>query len=105
MLFRSIAIWSTGCAGNWGSRACRSASISVIRAIPMTIEAEAVTVDARGMRCPWPALRLARAMRSAARVRLIADDHQAGREIAGLAERRRVGEGKGGSVGGGSGGR
>ena len=54
----------------------------------MTGEAEAVTVDARGMRCPWPALRLARAMRSAARVRLIADDPQAAREIAALAAER-----------------
>ena len=46
----------------------------------MTIE-----VDARGMRCPWPALRLARAMREAADVLLIADDPQAGREVAALA--------------------
>lgn len=42
-------------------------------------------VDARGMRCPWPALRLARAMRDAPDVYLIADDPQAGREIAALA--------------------
>ena len=45
----------------------------------------ALVVDARGMRCPWPALRLARAMREAAHVVLIADDPQAGREIAALA--------------------
>ena len=31
-------------------------------------------VDARGMRCPWPALRLARAMRGGRPARLIADD-------------------------------
>jgi tRNA 2-thiouridine synthesizing protein A len=37
------------------------------------------------MRCPWPALRLARAMREAADVLLIADDPQAGREVAALA--------------------
>lgn len=43
-------------------------------------------VDARGMRCPWPALRLARAMRDAADVLLIADDPQAGREVAALAD-------------------
>lgn len=43
-------------------------------------------VDARGMRCPWPALRLARAMREADDVLLIADDPQAGREIAALAD-------------------
>ena len=44
-----------------------------------------LTVDARGMRCPWPALRLARAMRDAADVLLIADDPQAAREVAALA--------------------
>lgn len=46
---------------------------------------EATVVDARGMRCPWPALRLARAMRGAAEVRLIADDPQAARELSALA--------------------
>lgn len=44
-----------------------------------------LVVDARGMRCPWPALRLARAMRDAPDVLLIADDPQAGREVAALA--------------------
>ena len=48
-------------------------------------EAGALVVDARGMRCPWPALRLARAMRDAADVLLIADDPQAAREVAALA--------------------
>ncbi len=48
-------------------------------------DAKAVVVDARGMRCPWPALRLARAMRDATDVLLIADDPQAGREVAALA--------------------
>ena len=51
----------------------------------MTSDAAAVVVDARGMRCPWPALRLARAMRGAADVVLLADDPQAGREVAALA--------------------
>lgn len=55
----------------------------------MTIEASpetgALVVDARGMRCPWPALRLARAMREAVDVLLIADDPQAAREVAALA--------------------
>lgn len=50
--------------------------------------AGAVVVDARGMRCPWPALRLARAMRGADRALLIADDPQAEREVAALAEER-----------------
>lgn len=45
----------------------------------------ALVVDARGMRCPWPALRLARAMRDSAHVLLIADDPQAAREVAALA--------------------
>jgi tRNA 2-thiouridine synthesizing protein A len=44
-----------------------------------------VTIDARGMRCPWPALRLARAMREADAVTLLADDPIAPREIAALA--------------------
>ena len=52
----------------------------------MTSEVAAVVVDARGMRCPWPALRLARAMRDAREVVLIADDPQAGREVAALAD-------------------
>ncbi len=42
-------------------------------------------VDARGMRCPWPVLRLARAMRSADAVTILADDPAAPREIAALA--------------------
>ena len=45
----------------------------------------ALVVDARGMRCPWPALRLARAMRDASQVLLLADDPQARREVAALA--------------------
>jgi tRNA 2-thiouridine synthesizing protein A len=48
-------------------------------------ESGAVVVDARGMKCPWPALRLARAMRTDRQVILLADDPQAEREIAALA--------------------
>jgi tRNA 2-thiouridine synthesizing protein A len=44
-----------------------------------------VTVDARGMRCPWPALRLARAMRTARHVLLISDDPRAEGEAAAVA--------------------
>lgn len=51
----------------------------------MTIEAPGIVVDARGMRCPWPALRLARAMRAGRDVLLLADDPQAEREVAALA--------------------
>ena len=48
-------------------------------------ELAAVMVDARGMKCPWPVLRLARAMRTDRAVVLLADDPQAEREIAALA--------------------
>lgn len=46
-------------------------------------------VDARGMRCPWPVLRLARAMREAGpdgRVVLLADDPKAEGEVRALAD-------------------
>ncbi|MET0374761.1 MAG: sulfurtransferase TusA family protein [Rhizorhabdus sp.] len=43
-------------------------------------------VDARGMRCPWPVLRLARAMREGGGpVMILADDPIAPGEIAALA--------------------
>jgi len=42
-------------------------------------------VDARGMRCPWPALRLAKAMTEADEAVLLADDPNAPSEIAALA--------------------
>ena len=48
--------------------------------------AAVVTVDARGMRCPWPALRLARAMRGADAVLLLSDDPRAEAEAAALAK-------------------
>ena len=51
----------------------------------MMNEPTAAVVDARGMRCPWPALRLARAMRSERHVVLLSDDPQAAREVAALA--------------------
>ena len=44
-----------------------------------------VVVDARGLRCPWPALRLARAMRGADDVTLLADDPAAPGEVSALA--------------------
>jgi tRNA 2-thiouridine synthesizing protein A len=47
--------------------------------------ADGVTVDARGMRCPWPALRLARAMRGATAAELLSDDPRAEGEAAALA--------------------
>ena len=45
-----------------------------------------VRIDARGMRCPWPAMRLARALREGAdRVTVMADDPAAPAEIAAVA--------------------
>ena len=44
-----------------------------------------ITVDARGMRCPWPALRLVKAMVDADEALLLADDPIAPAEIAALA--------------------
>ncbi len=44
-----------------------------------------VTVDARGMRCPWPALRLAKTMRAHSEALLLADDPKAESEAAALA--------------------
>lgn len=49
---------------------------------------DAVDVDARGLKCPWPALRLARAMREADRILIVADDPIAPAELAALAEER-----------------
>ncbi|WP_157215812.1 sulfurtransferase TusA family protein [Flavisphingomonas formosensis] len=48
-------------------------------------------VDTRGMRCPWPVIRLARAMRSVAQgeaVRLLADDPAAPGEVSALVAER-----------------
>lgn len=43
-------------------------------------------IDARGMRCPWPAVRLARALRSGATwVEIVADDPNAPAELAATA--------------------
>ncbi|WP_294395196.1 sulfurtransferase TusA family protein [uncultured Sphingomonas sp.] len=43
------------------------------------------SVDARGLLCPWPALRLARAMRDVDQVMLLTDDPTASDEIRALA--------------------
>ena len=41
-----------------------------------------VHIDARGMRCPWPAVRLAKALRGGAKaVTVIADDPKAPTEL------------------------
>lgn len=45
-----------------------------------------VRIDARGLRCPWPAIRLARALREGAeRVEILADDPAAPGELAAVA--------------------
>lgn len=62
-------------------------------------------VDARGMRCPWPVIRLGRAMReTGGPVLILADDPIAPGEIAALAQAQgwsvtAVDEGKGWIVG------
>ena len=45
-------------------------------------------IDARGMRCPWPAIRLARALREhpGEAVEILADDPAAERELGQLAQ-------------------
>jgi tRNA 2-thiouridine synthesizing protein A len=47
-------------------------------------------IDARGMLCPWPALRLGRAAREQGngRLRILADDPAAPRELAALCAER-----------------
>jgi len=49
---------------------------------------DAARIDARGMRCPWPVLRAARAMRELGSIEILADDPIAGRELAVLADQR-----------------
>ncbi|WP_366810575.1 sulfurtransferase TusA family protein [Sphingomonas sp.] len=46
-------------------------------------------IDARGMRCPWPAIRAAKALREhpGEPVEVLADDPAAARELGLLAER------------------
>ncbi len=50
---------------------------------------QTVLVDARGLRCPWPVLRLARALRDGASVvDLLSDDPAAAGEVAAFAAAR-----------------
>lgn len=45
-----------------------------------------VRIDARGQRCPWPAIRLARALREPSdMIEIIADDPAAAAELASVA--------------------
>ncbi|CAM5345377.1 sulfurtransferase TusA family protein [Sphingobium scionense] len=50
------------------------------------IDAAPFHVDARGMKCPWPVLRAARAMRDTDHVTIDADDAIASGELAALAQ-------------------
>ena len=46
-------------------------------------------LDVRGLRCPWPVVRLARALREGATiVTIVADDPAVAREIAAFADER-----------------
>ncbi|WP_445326784.1 sulfurtransferase TusA family protein [Sphingobium sp. AN558] len=47
-----------------------------------------VEVNALGMKCPWPVLRAARAMRTAEAIVIAADDPIAARELTALASER-----------------
>nr|WP_087573709.1 sulfurtransferase TusA family protein [Sphingomonas sp. CDS-1] len=49
---------------------------------------DAAHIDARGMKCPWPALRVARAMRSGDAVTIEADDPIAPAELEALARQQ-----------------
>lgn len=49
---------------------------------------ERQSLDARGLRCPWPALRLAKAMRNHACVEIVVDDPAAPSELRQLADDR-----------------
>lgn len=49
-------------------------------------EPSPVQVNARGMKCPWPALRAARALREASAILIEADDPIAATELAALAQ-------------------
>lgn len=49
------------------------------------MENNLLRVDARGMRCPWPALRAARMLRDHAEIMVLADDPAAPGELRSLA--------------------
>ncbi|MBV8972149.1 MAG: sulfurtransferase TusA family protein [Sphingomonadaceae bacterium] len=65
-----------------------AAPAAVPGAVPEAVP-EAVVLDARGWRCPWPVVRLARALRDGAgAVDLLADDPAAEGEVAAFAAAR-----------------
>ena len=55
----------------------------------MTADQPPISLDARGLRCPWPVLRLDRALRDGARaVDLLTDDVNAAGEVTAYAAER-----------------
>lgn len=52
------------------------------------MESEPFRVDARGMRCPWPALRAARMLRDHPQILLLTDDPIAPGELRSLAQEK-----------------
>ncbi|HKX21943.1 MAG TPA: sulfurtransferase TusA family protein [Rhizorhapis sp.] len=50
------------------------------------MENKPALVDARGMRCPWPALRAARQLRQSSEIMVLADDPAAPAELRSLAQ-------------------
>ncbi|WP_322790340.1 sulfurtransferase TusA family protein [Rhizorhapis suberifaciens] len=70
-------------ARNWALARCRCASRYAAPKILM--ENKPILVDARGMRCPWPALRAARTLRQSSEILILADDPAAPAELHGLA--------------------
>jgi len=54
----------------------------------MTRSAEPARIDTRGLKCPWPVLRAARAMRAHDAVLLLADDPVARIDVPALAAER-----------------
>lgn len=52
------------------------------------MENEPFRVDARGMRCPWPALRAARMLRDHSKILLLADDPIAPGELRSLVQEK-----------------
>lgn len=54
--------------------------------MPRRTEGAQTIVDARGLKCPWPVLRAARAMRECDEILLLADDPVARTDVPALAQ-------------------
>ncbi|HEX7874142.1 MAG TPA: sulfurtransferase TusA family protein [Sphingobium sp.] len=79
---------------NWASAQCLFAFTCEGEAIPLTPRKNAepssgeIIVDARAMRCPWPVLRAARAMRNSTHVVLWSDDPIALKDVPAMVNAR-----------------